>query len=352
MEMTPMTPQEFLLVVEEIDDPKTYWLDTYFNDFYFSDNKLIAIEKLKKGKRVRAPMVLPASYGRPIYSESNAVQMVQPGYIKIFDTITVDDTSTGTIGEKKTYISSRSGRSRRELVEEKRADIIVQHNAAVVQRLEDMAAQTVINGFIILKYEGAPDQRVDFGRDPELTRVLAPGAQWTEEGSSPIETIQDGMDLIREKKGGAVSRITFGLAAWKAARRHAEFKDLMDKRYAGSDVSLARGLIASDEVQMVGTINMVPVFVYSDYYEVKVGNEVERVDMMDPRDIVLTTSKIDGVRCYGYIDDDRANNESLAIFMVQTLPDQQTGKSGILTQSAPITIPREINGSCRIRVVS
>ena len=134
-------------------------------------------------------------------------------------------------------------------------------------------------------------------------------------------------------------------------RQDDEIRELLKTDYApsqknGLDFNL--GVLEGLDVEWVGRVNgTTDVYIYSDYYEQEDGSVVE---FMDPRDVVLTGPNLNGVQCFGAIQDINANFQPLAIFP-KMWPEQDPSATFVMSQSAPLMVPLNPNATFRARVV-
>jgi hypothetical protein len=133
-------------------------------------------------------------------------------------------------------------------------------------------------------------------------------------------------------------------------RQDSTIRELLKTDYLPSqrnNMDLNLGVMEGLDVEWVGRINgTTDVYVYSDYYE-RDGNIVE---FMNPRDIVMTGPNVQGVRCFGAIQDVASNFQPLAMFP-KMWSENDPSVTFIMTQSAPLMVPVNVNNTFRARVL-
>jgi hypothetical protein len=231
-----------------------------------------------------------------------------------------------------------------------KADITAQHRNAIERRWEWMAAQAALYGSVTVEGPDYPTQVVDFQRAANHTVVKTTGNFWGQAGVSIMDDIQAWMDRMQLAKfGGVPTRMTVGVTAWGALRKDAEFKDMMDTQFRGTDGSeFNRGLLQPGQVRNVGNLGgFLDVYVYNDFYEVG-GTSTP---FMDARDILLTGPAVEGYRCFGAILDQSANFAPVEIFPSNWVENDPPVEF-LMAQSSPLMVPLNPNATLRARVVA
>lgn len=332
-----------------MEPPSNYWLTLCFGRTINFTDEYVDFSKIS-GTRKLAPLVVPTAQGRPIYSNAERLLRVKPAYVKPKDPVTatrVIQRAAG-FGELSTQTEMTPQQRYNMIV----ADIMKEHRRAIERRWEWLAAQAIIYGKVILEGEDYPRTLVDFGRDPAHDIVLTSGNRWGDAGVSIIRQIESWKDMARRAKfGGPISRVTIGSAAWAVMREDEEIRELLklDLRPYNNGVDINLGIREGLDVEYVGNLSgTTPVYVYSDYYN-DTDNTV--VPFMDPRDVVLTGSNVQGVRCFGAIQDVKANFQALEIFP-KMWSQEDPSATFIMNQSAPLMVPVNPNNTIHARVVA
>lgn len=329
-----------------MDPPENYWLSTFFGSVVTFETEEIDFSKITDIRKL-APLVVPTAQGTPIYSAAERLFSVKPAYIKAKDPV------TATRMMRKHAGLAELGRGRRTLTPMARynaivADIIRQHRFAVERRWEWLASKAVIDGKVTLKDERYPERLVDFLRAPAHTVALTGGTTWGSAGVSILDDLAKWRKMIRDAKfGGVTSRLTVGSDAWELMRKDPEIREFLNINYRlGANINLRLGPLDGLEVERVGNIEGLEVFVYSDYYQDETGAVIP---YMSPKDVVLTAPSVGGVAAFGAIQDKRAAMQPLPVFMKMWDEEDPSGTL-ILTQSAPLMVPVNPNASMKATV--
>lgn len=332
-------------VFRETDEVPSYWLDLLFGAEFTSTDEYIDFERIPNVGRKLAPFVAPLAQGRAIYSEGSRVARFKPAYIKPSDPITPNR----ALSRRPGTLLAPDSMGPMQRYNAIKADIIAYHRVAIERRWEWLAAKAIIDGKVKITGKDYPETEVDFGRAANQTIGLATAEKWGAEGVSILDDIQSWMDLMhRAEFGGAPNRLTIGTDVWGVMRKDAEIKDQMDTRYRGNDVEIRTGLISTGEARFVGTLGAaLDVYVYNDYYTE--GGVV--TPFMSPKDVVLTGPNVQGVRCFGAIQDVHAQFQALSVFPRNYIVDGDVAIEQIVTQSAPLMVPVNPNATLKATVL-
>lgn len=332
-------------VMRQLAPVNSYWLDLCFPNAVTFTDEYIDFEKLVDHRKL-APFVAPTSQGKPIYSEGSTVTRLKPAYIKPKDPVNPNRMIKRRAGELLAAVPQTPGARFNAVV----GDIMSEHRKAIERRWEWMAAQAVLDGKVTIFGEAYPERLVDFGRDAGQTITLTGTATWDGTDADIIGNINSWRSTMRLAKfGGPSNRLTVGALAWEAMRENAAIKDQLDTRYRGTEATLNTGVHEGLEVEYVGSLSgTLPIYVYSDYYEKEDGTTVQ---MMDPRDVVLTGPNVNGVRAFGAILDQSASFQALPIFP-KMWAENDPPLAFCMSQSAPLMVPVNPNNTLRARVVA
>lgn len=327
--------------------PSNYWLQFYNQQINFTD-EYVDFTKIA-GNRKIAPLVVPTAQGVPIYSAAERVVRVKPAYVKPKDPVTATRMikRAAGFGEIATGVPVTPQARYNAIV----GDILREHRRAIERRWEWLAAQATIYGEAILEDERYPRTVVDFERADNLSVTLTGGDRWGQTGVSILGLIENWRSRTRKAKfGGPVNRITVGTNAWAVMQEDEEIRELLklDLRAYNNGLSINLGLREGLDVETVGRLSgTLEVVVYSDYYEQPDGTPVP---FMSPDDIVMTGPGLNGVRCFGAIQDIGAQFQAVEIFP-KMWAEQDPSATFIMNQSAPLMVPVNPNASFRATVV-
>lgn len=327
--------------------PSNYWLNLCFPEQINFDDEYVDFGKLA-GHRKLAPLVVPTAQGKPIYSAAERVSRLKPAYVKPKDPISASRLIRRKAGLGEINTGNKLSPSARynAIV----GDILRQHRESIERRWEWLASEAVQNGSVTLEDEAYPRTVVDFERDAAHTVTLTAGNRFGDAGVSIMDTIQSYITRIRRAKfGGTVNRLTIGADVWAVMQKDTEIRDLLDTQFrSNANVDLNLGLREGSFVESVGRLSgTLEVVVYSDYYQDPDGTVRE---FMSPKDMVLTGPNLNGVRCFGAIQDLGANMQPLSMYPKMWNAEDPSA-TFIMTQSAPLMVPVNPNASLRARVV-
>lgn len=331
----------------------TFFLDKFFSVKVQSKTGTILIETLPEVGRRLAAFSSPLVPGKPITGKGSAIAALKPAYLK--HTTPVDPSSqVVTAGDDFGLLS---GDPALEHVRE-RLRITLEHNARIERTWEYMAAFATIHGYIDTEYEGAPQSRINFGRDAALTVTKTAGTYWGTAGVSIIDDIQTYKGLMSDAENGGRAKIMLvgtKVAALlvKEARKDGELHELLDTRY-GVDSSFVRGLRDDEPVNYLGRLSgMIDVYEYDASYET-IDNDGQRVTVrpLAANEIALIAQDFVGIRGFGRIEDLAANYAPVEIFGRNFIAEGSPQREVVDHQSAPIMIPAEPNKTLKATVMA
>lgn len=336
--------------MRQMEPPSNYWLNLCFQSTVQFDTEEVDFTKLQENRKI-APLVVPTAQGVPIYSAAEERASVKPAYVKPKDTVSGSRVIRRAAGFGELNSSKPMTPQQRYMAIV--AAILDQHRTAIERRWEWMASEAAQHAAVTLEDVNYPKKVVDFQRDAGHTVTLTGGNRWGDAGVSILGLIETWKKTMRRAKHGGVSnRITVGTDAWEAMREDDEIRDLIKTDYRPEQqggLNLNFGVMEGLDVEYVGKINgTTDVYVYSDFYEAADGSVQ---DFMDPRDVVLTSPSVSGIRCFGAIQDVEAGFQPLAIFP-KMWHQQDPSATFVMSQSAPIMVPVNPNGTFRARVVA
>ena len=334
----------------EMEPVSTFWQTLGFSGGTMTfDDEYVDFSRVTDTRRL-APLVVPTAQGLPIYERAQKLFRLKPAYLKPKDPITAAHMIRKRPGADD--FLRQAPMSPQERFDATVVDIGEAHNKAIRRSWEKMAADALLTGQIILEDENYPRTVVDFQRDPAHTVTLTAGSFWTDAGVDIVANIETWVSRVeRARFSGPVSKLIVGPAAWAAMRSNQKLIDMMDKNAGNSnkpalDLGVSGGI--GDYVQFKGNIGRnLEVWLYSDYYEVNGA----QINYMDPRDVLLIGGNVGGVMCFGAILDKAAQLQALPIFP-KMWDQEDPSVTFLMTQSAPLPVPVNINNTLRARVVA
>jgi hypothetical protein len=337
---------ELMGVIRTIKSPMRYWLDLCFPRTVTFETESILFDQLTEEGRRLAPFVAPNVQGKVMREDGFTTKAFKPAYTKPKHVVDPTKVFHRTAGE---------GIGGMDLSPQQRWDAAVARNLAselkmIDNRCEWMAAQAVLFAQVTVAGENYPTQTVDFGRDASLTpTALSGGAAWDQTTAKPLRNLDTWMALMQSVGRTTPNRVTMGLSAWGAFADRVEAEKILDIRRVNGAPDLNLGVGDGQVVQYKGTLRSgVDIYVYSEVYVDDTGAEIQ---LMDPRDVVLTSPAIAGVRAFGAIMDARAGLRALQYFP-KMWEQEDPSVVYTMTQSAPLMVPTFPNASLRVRVMA
>lgn len=346
----------FRVITDPRMDPiPSFFLDRYFKTPYYSDDTEILFSKLPAVDRKMAPFVLPVSQGKPVYgARGETVTRFKPAYIKMKDAVRPADMTTRrpseVLGQKL---------SLQERFDTRVAEIAAYHRRLIQMRKAHMAAKMITHAKYTFNYEseaGAsyPEVELDFGRASNHTVALS-GSFWSDPTYDILGDIQTWMDRVRDAdQGGIVNQVIVGSAVAPVFRTNEKLKKEMDTTYRGNDVNIRTGLLRFSEVGLsyIGSFGAgMEVYTYRDTVEQANGTKVE---LLNPKDVLLLADGIEGVDAHGAIYDAAAmmqGDVAEEIFVKQWVTEDP-GEVYQMTQCSPLLIPLYPNRTLRATVLA
>jgi Phage major capsid protein E len=254
-------------MVEQLERPNPWLLRTFFGRSKFFDTKQIEFDIVDRGRRM-APFVAPTVAGKPMVREGYRTRTLTPAYIKPTALVRPGEAFTRLPGEGA-YGGVMTPKQRFDKIV---AEYLALHEDMIDNRLEWMAAQTLVNGAITISGESYPTVTVDFGRDPSLHVTLTGGATWDQSTSAPLEDIENASLNVRQiSKGAIVTDLVMSGSAWNLLKRNQEITDLIDIRFR-RDLNGATSIDGGPRTNLnepvyVGTLQgRIDMWVYDSYY--------------------------------------------------------------------------------------
>lgn len=346
-----------------LERPTDFWRRSYFGGApYYSDNREIQFGKIV-GSRAMAPFAQPSHMGKPIVKERGlSLESFMPGYIKLLDAVRPEDATSLTPEEVLTG-ERLDMQTRFDL---RTSEVTEQHLMATYRTWDWMCARAIIDGAVTVKYDqeqgqANPEVTINFGRDNNLTVGYSSGLDWATSGHDILGDLSEWITLGRQAQfGGSFSTLMLGANVAPYFMANSQIKDLLDTTYRGAEgTSFQRGLLVTEGDNpnvpvylgtVGGTGGSLQVYTYRDQQYNDAGTAVE---MLDPNDVVMTAPGVDGLMAFGAIYDVQASASGMRtdIFQKQ-YENQNPSQINMLTQSAPLPIPRFPNRTFKATVLN
>lgn len=350
-----------LLRDDRLDPEPSFFLDSFFQESYFSDDEIIRFAKLPQEYRVLAPFVLPTEQGKPIFKrKGETLSEIRPPYIKPKDAVRAVDAMN--VLPSEVYRNGNQRPSLEQRFNRRIVEITQFHMRAIRMRKAWMAARAVIDAKVQIDYErdqgaAAPSVLLDFGRAAGHT-VIKSSAYWNDPDTPILTDVEGYMNtMVMSPYGGAATRMIVGASVAGVFKQNKQIKDMLDTNYRGGEsVQIDRGILRTaglvQPLTYIGRLdNNLDVYMYRDYVENDNGT---LIDLFDPRDVLLLADGVRGVQAHGAIMNDKAVAAGLSnvdVFPSMWMNDDPSA-TFLMHESAPLPIPLFPNRTFKARVLA
>ena len=335
-----------------------FFLRFFPTEVTFTTEKIM-FDELSEDRYILAPFVAPHVEGRVMERGGFDTRSFKPAYVKPKHDVDVmqqfkrragESLATGSLTPQQRYDATiaENFRIEREMIE---------------RRVNWMCAKAMIEGAVVVEGEDYPAVTVDFGRDGNLTEVLAGTARWGESAANPLSDLQIKMRLARKLSGGRITDIIMGEDAYEKFYADADVRALLNVDYRIGGSTADSTFLSSAETDKEAELKAVfrgnesgatsRIWTYAGYYHVRnvdTGVLTEGF-YIDPNAVVGVGSKMQGVQTYGAIKDPNAGLQAMKMFpRIIDKKQDDPAKEYTLTQSAPLPIPLEPNNTFKLQV--
>lgn len=343
--MDTYTTAELIALLQELRQPSSFLLDTFFPTVHESTAEEIHFDTLVGKKRI-TPFVHPTRAGRIVQAEGFKANVFKPAYAKDKRIFVPDATLKRIAGEK---IGGA-------LSPQQRADANIKFAMddqlkMLTMREEVMAAEALRAGTVTVSGDGYNPVVVDFGRAAGQTITLLNNDRWSinHADSNPLEDLEVWSALMQANGGGTGRTVVMAPDAWTAMRTRlvarGEDRMLLDYQRSGSStLDMGPG---ADLVRHIGNVGSFDLWVYDDVYVDDAGADQH---LMPSGSVVMGSSAIEGIRAYGMIRDPKAGYVATRYF-TKTWIEEDPAVQWLLLQSAPLVVPSRPNASLMAQVL-
>lgn len=292
-----------------------------------------------------APFVSPYAPGTPGQDRPFQTDSFAPGYLKPLDRIDPHKITKRRPGEALGGEYTLAERRQLYFV-----DYLEGHKKKIERREEVMAAEILRTGGVIMEGKEYPRAVVSFGRKASLTKTLLGSGRWGENGVSAVDSLEAFLEEVAEESGAAPSHVVMDKLAGQLLKADPKLEKKLDTTMSGNtsavDLGFKPGVLGSPVY--LGRIGTVEIYVYNDVYEDEA--KVKRRLLPDYTVVVGAPGAYEGTPCYGAILDPRNDYGAARLFSKNWI-DENPGAEWLLTQSAPIFVPKRPNcsGSMTVR---
>lgn len=325
--------------VEYLPRSASFLLDTFFGQVQTEDSEEIHFDIDKSKPRI-TPFVSPLVAGKVVADQGYQTMSFKPAYAKDkrrFDPGAPLKRSIGeTIGGNLPPQSRRDAALNRSLTNQLEN---------LTRREEVMAAEALRLGQVTVTGDNYPTQVVSFLRDAALTITLTGVNRWGQSGVKPLDLIEDWASLVQSKSGAAARMVVMDPLAWRLFKSDADTVKLLTYiRGTGNSLNIdiqSRGQ-GKEKARFVGSIGDFDFWVYQDNYVD--DNGTDQKVLPDYTVLVGSQQQLEGTRCYGVIQDEKAGYRAQRYFSKSWL-EEDPAVRWLLLQSAPLVVPYRPNAS-------
>lgn len=349
-----------VLTDDRLDPIPNYFLDTFFTQTHYSEDKDIIWSELPQADRKLAPFVLPTEQGKPIFGRrGETLRALSPPYIKPKDAVRAEDVRN--VRPSEVFRNNGQRPSLQARFDARVIEVADYHRRAIRMQEAWMAARGFIDGKVTIKYDrdqGAanPEVTIDFGRNADHTVVLDT-TYWSDPNYDIIGQLTLWSNrMFAAKRGGRPTMLIVGSSVLPYIQKNVGILALLSTQIRGGEGTvMERGMLLADQplsfvARLGGIGGSLEIWTYKDQVQ---NDDDSMVDILDPRDVLLVAPGATGVRAYGAIYDvDALEGGSVAIDIFPKMfktPDP--GEIYIMHQSAPLPIPLYPNRTLKARVL-
>lgn len=346
---------------DRMDPIPSYFMDNFFNEQFFSQDREIMFAELPAADRKMAPLVLPTEQGKPIFgTKGETLKSFEPAYIKPKDVVRAEDARTRRPSE--IFRNGGAPLSVVERFDNRVIEITEYHRRAIRMQWAYMCAKAYIDGKITVKFDrdqGAshPEVTIDFGRDANLNITLST-TYWNDPDYDIIGDLTNWSNLMYGTKFGArPTRLTVGATVAPYITKNKGILALLNTQIRGGEgTTMERGLFNIDTpMSRIATLSgigqAIEIYTYKDQVQNSDGSLVE---LLHPKEVILEAPGFRGVMAFGAIYDVDAieSGDALQIdIFPKMFKTSDPGELYIMHQSAPLPVPLTPNRVLKARVL-
>ena len=340
-----------LAALEESFKPRTFLTDMFFPQEETHGEKWIDIT-IEKGKRKLAPFVSPRAEGRTLKRDGRTVKSYAIPLLKPKRVTNAEDLVKRNNGSSIYTPENLMQKSAEELGKD-----LVELTNSIVRRVEWMAAQALTTGKITVSGvvddgddSAVVDDEVDFNMDSTHKITLTGAALWTASTGNPIKDLRDWKRLIAKDSGLSARVVVFGSSVAEAFVNNDNVKGSLSNR------RIEQGQINPQElpegVTYWGYLNDPGLDIYS-YDEWYLDDNGVEQPMIPVDHLVMGSTNARATQHYGPILDMDAIEQGMAInkYFPKSWRKKDPSARFVMVQSAPLTIPHQIDAFVTAKVV-
>lgn len=325
-----------------------FWLSFFTGQINF-DTEDIAFDRVNTDYRRLAPFVAPNVQGRVQGRDGYDTLSFKPAYVKPKDVVDPNMDIVRQPGEALGSGSLTNDQRRNAVI----AEILKQHRTKLTNRNEWMAARALIDGAVTISGEDYPTTTVNFRRHSSLSYQLLTTARWSETTGLPLTDLQNAKQNAFNRSGVKITRMVFGANAWAMFATRVDLKAQMDRNFGGLTTEVTRMYDGYEGQEYLGRISglnnagLIEAWLDTSKYVDENGAEQY---FLDQDTVVGVGNGVEGFRCFGAIKDVKSGLRPLEVFTKMWENDDPSVEY-ILSQSAPLMVPKRPNATFKIKVV-
>jgi len=321
-----------------------FWLNFFPRQINFETEEIF-FDKVDQDYRRLAPLVVPNVQGQLMGMGGYSSLSFKPAYVKPKHAVDPNMLIERRAGEALASGSLSLAQRRDAAI----AEIIRLHDALLTNRNEWLAARALIDASVTLSGDSYPTTTVNFQRHASLSYTLTSGARWSQTTGNPLGDIATARVNANNRSGAVIRRVVFGGTAWEYFTARVDVKALMDKNYGGLNVNIQRAADGFEGQEYMGTYagvfggGQIDLWVDRSKFVDEAGSEQFFLDQKT----VVGFSDVEGVRCFGAIKDIDAGLRAIERFPKMWRQEDPSAEF-LMTQSAPLMVPKKPNASFKI----
>jgi len=328
-------------VVRSLLGVPQFLLDRYFGTVQTETSEEIHFDVEETRRRV-APFVSPLVEGQIVASKGYKTNVFTPAYIKDKRVVDMNRPFKRAAGEAFGGDRSPAERLRAHIASE-----LADQREMIDRRLEVMAAQTLVDGKIVIQGEKYPPVMVDYGRLG--THVVTASPLWSNPAALVLDDLANWAGIAVQDTGVMTLDVIMSPNVWKVFRANAQVKDRIDLyRPINAPPTLRAGNLQEEGGMYMGNVDGFNIFVYAGWY-VDPADNVEK-QIWPANKIAMLSPQLQGVRAFGAIRDERAGLQAMPYFPKSWIQEDPSVRF-LLMQSAPLLVPYRVNASITATVL-
>lgn len=348
MELYDLT--ELLGVLRVSKALPSFWT-RYFPRERTFNTETIAMDMVSTDARRLAPFVAPNVQGRIQRREGFRTVGFRPAYVKPKDVVDPNNDGFSRLPGESLSSGDLTPTQRWDATV---AELLLSQRVKIDNRVEWMCSQVIQNGKVTIDGEDYPRVTIDFNRDASLTSVLIGTAKWNSTAQNPLADIKRMNRASNGLCGATGHDIIMGpdafddFSGWLVANKLL----LVNNEIRGSASMIAlvtngfEGLEYGGRVQGLAGGAGYDIWIYSAKY---LDEDGVLQEMMPSRRVCGVSSLVNGTQAFGAIRDKKAGLRALRLFP-KMWDVEDPSVTYIMTQSAPLMVPDQINATWSLDV--